>query len=205
VTVLVQEVWDERVWAARPMRLVAETEAGAVLWFPRGTRWQVPRTPDRQPREATRGERLATSLAVGEWTLVEEAWDTSTLQIWPRDAWHSIWVSWRADGSRWGFYGNVQLPYVRTSCGFRTMDLVLDVVAELDGIWRLKDEDELATFAVHGIFDRELERRIRAEADAIAAKLEREEPPFDGSFDEWRPDPDWPAPVLPDGWERVCR
>jgi predicted RNA-binding protein associated with RNAse of E/G family len=205
VTVLVQEVWEERVWAARPMRLVAETSAGAVLWFPRGTRWQAPTAPASRPREATRAERLSTSLSERNWALVEQEWDTSTLQIWPRDAWHAIWLSWRPDGSRWGFYGNIQLPYVRTRCGFRTMDLVLDVVVELDGRWRLKDEDELATFAARGIVDRELERRIRAEADAIVAKLERAEPPFDGSFEEWAPEPDWPDLVLPESWEHACR
>ncbi len=204
MTVLVQEVWEERVWAARPMRLVAETPAGAVLWFPRGTRWQVPKAPTGRPRETTRAERLATSLAEREWALVEKAWDTSTLQLWPRDAWHSIWVSWRADGSRWGFYGNIQLPYARTRCGFRTMDLVLDVVIELDGSWRLKDEDELAVFSTRGVVDRELEHRIRTEAEAIVAKLERKQPPFDGSFDDWRPEPGWPDPVLPEGWERPC-
>lgn len=114
MTVLVQEVWEERVWAARPMRLVAETPTGAVLWVPRGTRGRVPAAPTGRPREATRAERQS--------ALVEEAWDTSTLEIWPRDPW-----AWRADGWR----------------GFRTMDLVLDVVAELDGSRRLEDEDGL--------------------------------------------------------------
>ena len=47
MTVLVQEVWEERVWAARPMRLVAKTEDGAVLWFPRGTGYRAPTTPER--------------------------------------------------------------------------------------------------------------------------------------------------------------
>jgi predicted RNA-binding protein associated with RNAse of E/G family len=205
VTVLVQEVWEERVWAARPMHLVAETAMGAVLWFPHGTRWQGPTALGGRPREATRGERVATSLGKREWALAEQEWDTHTLQIWPRDAWHSIWVTWRADGSRWGFYGNIQLPYARTRCGFRTMDLVLDVVVELDGSWRLKDEDELAIFAERGIVDAELERRIRAEADAIVAKLERREPPFDGSLDDWSPASYWPELVLPEGWEHTCR
>jgi len=205
VTVLVQEVWEERVWAARPMRLVAETPEGAVLWFPHGTRWRGPTTPDGRPREGTRGERLATSLSERDWSLAEREWDTNTLQIWPRDAWHSIWVTWRPDGSRWGFYGNIQLPYARTRCGFRTMDLILDVVVELDGSWRLKDEDELAMFAARGIVDADLERRIRAEADGIVAKVEHREPPFDGSFEDWRPDADWPALVLPHGWENACR
>lgn len=205
MTVLVQEVWEERVWSARPMRLVSETEDGAVLWFPHGTRWQAPTPPAGRPRESTRGERLATSLAERVWTFAEQEWDAGTLQVWPRDAWHSIWVTWREDGSRWGYYGNIQLPYERTRCGFRTMDLALDVVVELGGSWRLKDEDELATFAARGVVDPDLERRIRREADAIVAKLERREPPFDGSFEDWAPDPDWPALELPAGWGKPCR
>ena len=202
---LVQEVWEERVWAARPMRLVAETPEGVLLWFPRGTRWQAPTAPERRPGESTRGERLSTSLKDGEWDFVECEWDASTLQIWPRGAWHSIWVTWWADGSRWGYYGNIQLPYARTRHGFRTMDLVLDGVADRDGSWWLKDEDELAVFTERGVVDPGLERRIREEATVIVAKLERREPPFDGSFDNWHPAPEWPLPELPEGWERVCR
>jgi hypothetical protein len=49
VTVLVREAREERVWAARPKRLVAETPAGAVLGFPHGTRWRGPTTPDGRP------------------------------------------------------------------------------------------------------------------------------------------------------------
>jgi predicted RNA-binding protein associated with RNAse of E/G family len=85
------------------------------------------------------------------------------------------------------------------------MDLVLDVVVELDGSWRLKDEDELVIFAARGVVEPELERRVRTEADAIVAKLERREPPFDGSFEDWRPAADWPDLVLPKGWEHACR
>jgi predicted RNA-binding protein associated with RNAse of E/G family len=204
VNVLVQEVWDGRVWAARPMRVVEESGRVSVLWFPRGTRWRAPTSPATRPRAATRAERLSSALALEDWVFVESEWEASTLQIWPRDAWHSIWISWRPDGTRWGYYGNIQLPFERTRCGFRTMDLVLDVVVELDGSSRLKDEDELAVFVDRGIVDGDLERRIRAEAESLTTRAERCEPPFDGSWDDWRPDPEWSVPVLPAGWEVVC-
>ena len=202
---VIQEVWDDRVWAARPVRVVEESEQASVLWFPLGTRWQAPTSPPTRPRAETRAERLNSAISLGDWVFVESEWDVSTLQIWPRGAWHSIWVSWRSDGSRWGYYGNIQLPFERTRCGFRTMDLVLDVIVELDGSWRLKDEDELAVFVERGVLDRKLERRIRGEAESLVARAARREPPFDGSWDGWRPDPEWPMPVLPAGWEDVCR
>jgi predicted RNA-binding protein associated with RNAse of E/G family len=205
VIALVQEVWNDRVWAARPMRLVEESARASVLWCPRGTSWQAPAGPPSRPHAATRAERLSAALALEDWVFAESQWETSTLQIWPHGAWHSIWVSWRPDGSRWGYYGNIQLPFERTRCGFRTMDLVLDVIVELDGSWWLKDEDELAVFVASGVVDRGLERRIREEAESIAARAERRDPPFDGSLDEWLPDPEWPTPVLPAGWEDVCR
>lgn len=202
---LVQEVWNDRVWAARPMRVVEESERASVLWFPHGTSWRAPTSPPTRRRAPTRAERLSSALALEDWVFAESEWEASTLQIWPRDTWHSVWVSWRPDGSRWGYYGNIQLPFERTRCGFRTMDLVLDVIVELDGTSCLKDEDELAVFAASGLVGRDLERRIREEADAIVARAERREAPFDGSWDGWRPDPEWPTPVLPAGWEDVCR
>jgi uncharacterized protein len=27
------------------------------------------------------------------------------------------------------------------------------------------------------------------------------EPPFDRDWQDWRPDPRWPVPELPDGWD----
>ncbi len=205
MNLLVQEVWHERVWAARPMRLVAERDDSLLLWFPYGTRWERPVPPPHHPAAATRAERLGRCLLLDEWEFAETPWDSATLQIWPRDAWHAIWISWRADGSRWGFYGNIQLPFERSRLGVRTMDLALDVLVDRDGSWALKDEDELAAFAAQGVFDRELEHRIRAEAEAIVAKVERREPPFDGSFESWQPDPAWETPVLPEGWDALCR
>jgi hypothetical protein len=187
------------------MRLVAEQEDALLLWFPFGTRWQRPVPPRHHPVASARAERLGRCMMLDEWEFAETPWDTSTLQVWPRDAWHAIWVSWRPDGSRWGFYGNIQLPFERTTRGVRTMDLALDVTVGRDGFWELKDEDELDDYVARGIFDRELEHRIRVEAEAIVAKVERQDPPFDGSLDDWQPDRAWQMPALPDGWENLCR
>jgi hypothetical protein len=37
---------------------------------------------------------------------------------------------------------------------------------------------------------------VRAEGEAVMAEAERGEPPFDGSWDGWRPDPSWAVPAL---------
>jgi len=196
-TALIQEVWREHVWAARPMRVVEDSDELVVLWFPRGTRWQAPTAPAGRAREPTRGERQATSLVLGEWTFRELEWDVDTLQLWRPGDWHSTWVSWLPDGTHWGWYVNIQLPFERTPRGLRTMDLVLDVIVDADGGRRLKDEDELATHVARGSVDRELEARIRAEAERILARR------FDDAWLDWRPDPAWTRPELPRAWDRL--
>lgn len=202
---LVHEVWQGRVWAARPMRVVQDTPDLVVLWFPRGTRWQAPTTPPGRGRAPTRAERLSTALLEEEWVFVESEWDVDNLQFWWPGRSHSVWISWLPDGTHWGWYVNVQRPFARTARGLETMDLVLDVIVDPDGSWRLKDEDELEVFAERGVLGAEEEGAIRAEAANAVERARRGEPPFDGSWLDWRPDPDWALPEMPAGWNERCR
>jgi len=204
-TVVVQEIWKGRVWAARPMTVVRDDGDVVALWFPKGTRWKAPSTPPHRPREPTRGERLATSAALRDWVFTDSEWPTPTLSLMRAGDWHAVWVSWLDSGELWGWYVNLQQPYRRTARGFTTMDLMLDVIVDPDRSWRLKDEDELEAFVDRGVFERALAERVRAEAVRVARRAERNEPPFSHPWPEWRPDPAWRLPELPDDWDRACR
>ena len=203
-TVVLQEVWDGRVWAARPMTVVEDEGDSVALWFPVGTLWKRPTSPPTREREASRGDRLASSLELGDWVFEDAEWDASTLWSMRAGDWHALWTSWRPDESHWGWYVNLQRPFSRTPLGFETMDLALDVVVEVDGTWHWKDEDEFETFVDRGLFDGETAARAREEGLRVARRVERGEPPFDKT-PHWRPDPAWPRPELPDGWEKPCR
>jgi hypothetical protein len=203
--VLLQEVWNDRVWAARPMRVVRDDGDAVALWFPKGTHWKAPTTPPTRAREASRGERLATCAALADWVFVDAVWDVSTLALMREGDWHALWVSW-LDGARpWGWYVNLQKPYRRTEHGFETMDLMLDVVVELDRSWWWKDEDELATFVERGVFDQSLADRVREEGLRVARRAEHDQPPFNEPWHDWRPPPSWSIPELPLDWSRRCR
>ena len=204
-TVLLQEVWNERVWAARPVRVVRDDGDFVALWFPKGTRWKAPTTPPTRPSEPTRGERLASALVRSDWVFTDAEWELSTLVLMREGAWHALWVSWLDDGEQWGWYVNLQLPYRRTERGFETMDLMLDVTIELDGTWRWKDEDELEVFVERGVFDEALAERLRADGLRVARRAERKEGPFAEQWATWRPDPSLPFPELPVGWDELCR
>ena len=204
-TVVVQEVWGDRVWAARPQIVVQEDDERAILWFPRGTSWKRPIVPPGRPMDgASRAARLASCLELGDWVFEDAEWDVSTLVLMRPGDWHALWVSWLEDGRHFGWYVNLQRPFRRTALGYETMDLALDVVVAPDRTWRWKDEDELALFVEHGVFDPALAERVRDEGLRVAGRAERNDPPFDEPWPAWQPDPAWPQPQLPRGWDELC-
>ena len=46
---------------------------------------------------------------------------------------------------------------------------------------------------------------LRAEAEDVIRRAQANEPPFCDPWPEWRPDPSWGLPRLPDGWDRVAQ
>ena len=199
-TAVVQEIWEGRVWAARPVTVVRDEGGFAALWFPRGTRWKAPTTPEGRPRAEDRGEWLAECALRGEWTFRDAEWDVDTLKLFFEGAWHAVWVSWLPSGEHWGWYVNLQRPFRRTELGFETMDMVLDLIVDPDRTWRWKDEDELETWVARGVCEPGLAGQLRAEGLAVARKAERDQPPFSWDWPKWRPDQAWGLPQLPDGW-----
>ena len=204
-TVVLQEVWRDRVWAARPMRVVRDDGDFVALWFPRGTRWQAPIDVRGGEWDGDRGPRLAECAATGRWFHRELEWQVDTLQLLRAGDWHSLWASWLPGFKPWGWYVNLQEPFRRSELGLETMDLALDVIVAADRSWRWKDEDELETFVERGAFGRELPQRLRDEGLRVARKAELNEPPFSEPWHDWRPDPVWKHPELPSGWDRLRR
>jgi len=187
------------------MRVVRDEGDFVALWFPKGTRWMAPTTPEGESRAATRGEQLARCLARCEWAFVEAIWDVQTLCLCRFGQWHGVWVSWLPSGEHWGWYINLQEPYSRTQCGLETMDLALDLIIERDGSWWWKDIDELESYIAHGVVDPELAQRLYAEGQRAVGRHERHESPFGDGWPSWKVDPSWTLPELPSDWDRLCR
>jgi Protein of unknown function (DUF402) len=200
-TIVLQEVWRGKVWAARPMIVAEDSQKRLALWFPRGTTWKAPTGDPTRPWHDDRGERLADCAALGHWVFRDAAWDVDTLCLLEPGAGYAIWVSWLPDFEPWGWYVNLQKPFVRAPKGIQTMDLMLDVIVDLDGSWRWKDEDELETFVRHGVFSRALANRARRDGLEAIRRVAQDDPPFSEPWHDWRPDAAWSLPRLPTGWD----
>ena len=54
-----------------------------------------------------------------------------------------------------------------------------------------------------GLFTPAKADAIRAEGERAIERIEAWSTPFDEGWETWRPDPDWPLPELPDGWDAL--
>ncbi len=196
-----QEVWSDRVWAARPLVVAEDSPDRMLLWLPKGTRRKVPMTPPERVDPGDRTDRIIELLERGDWVHVDHVWDVSCLWILRPATWHAVWISWLPSGEQFGWYINLQRPFRRTSIDIESMDLALDVVAEPDLTWSWKDDDEFGQILSRGIFDGETGQRVREEATAVISRLEGNEAPFNEPWPQWRPDPAWPTPELRPGWD----
>jgi predicted RNA-binding protein associated with RNAse of E/G family len=99
------------------------------------------------------------------------------------------------------WYIDLVTPLRRTAVGFEWVDHGVDVVVEPDmRSWSWKDADELDWYVEHGRYSRAEADHIRSEAEAAVARLRRDQGRFKRWL-EWRPDPSWQVPTLPDGWD----
>jgi hypothetical protein len=182
-------------------RVVADDERGLVLWQPAGTPYWRMMTPDGRTHHDGALDTL------GPISLTELTWQGSDMLVVmrPDEAW-SVW--WWFDGASFtGYYVNLEDPYRRWDdgnvAGVDTADHALDLVVTPDHQWRWKDEDEFAERIGHPLYwTAEEAAAIRACGARLAARVEAKEFPFDGSWCDFRPDPAWPMPQRPDGWDR---
>jgi hypothetical protein len=179
-----RELWRGRVWRVSPCRIVEEDDGLLVLWQPENT-------PVWRPISAGRELRIPGD---GDWTLEPVPLAPEGLGLVRLGARHSLWLMWQT-GEFVQWYVNFERGHVRTPVTVDTVDEKLDLVVAPDGTWRWKDEDELAEAGRRGYLD---EAAVRAEAERVLG-----DPPWPTGWEDWRADPSWPAPELPEGWDVV--
>jgi hypothetical protein len=190
-TALFRSVYRGRVRWALPHVLVEETPELAVLYVPPGAVGRKPRRPLLED---------PTQLRTVRWDHVDHVWTGShALRLLEPGAAHGLYLFWaERDWAFQGWYVNLQAPFRRTAISFDGRDHALDIVVEPDGSWRWKDEDHLELAVAVGAFTPEEAAEIRAEGERVVAAW-----PFPTGWEDWRPDPGWPVPSLPPGWDEA--
>jgi hypothetical protein len=114
---------------------------------------------------------------------------------------HAIWVFWHGIAREFrGWYVNLQEPFRRAHRGFDTQDLELDIVIDLEGRWRYKDDEKLDAWIGRGRWTADEVSAIRREGAAIAEELEAGRRWWSDDWATWKPERGWKVPTLPPEW-----
>ncbi|MDT0532788.1 DUF402 domain-containing protein [Micromonospora sp. DSM 115977] len=188
-----REILRGEVWFGCPTICVEDTPDLLVLYLPPGAEFGFPEA--------------------GGFPCGRHPWQVAGHRAWsghgklmlhrPGEA-HSVDVFWTGPRRAFaGWYFNLQEPLRRTPIGVDTLDHELDLWwgAGTDHyVW--KDVELFAQRLEEGRYPG-LADTIRAEGDRIAALLDAGERWWDEAWSTWRPDPAWPVPALPSGWDTV--
>lgn len=176
------------------MLVVKDEPEETMLYLPGGARCGLPIGDDgRELRLPDRDWRLEVR-ARGPQPALSFAWPETpyAVLLWVAEDAHRVW------------YVNLEQPLERTRFGFDTVDHALDVVIELDGTsWRWKDEEELADAVRDGLFTEAEAGEFRRWGERAVERVLSGDPPFDRDWSDWQPDPGWPIPELPEGWDSL--
>ena len=179
-----RETWRGRVWRAIALRVVEERDGRLLFWHPEGT-------PALRPFAGGRELRIPGD---EDWELVPDPSSYASVVIVELGARHSVSLLWRR-GSFDGWYINFERDHRLTPVSLDLVDEKLDLVIAADGRLRVKDFDELLAAARTGYLrpSEVLDEAVRVLRD----------PPWPTGLEDFQPDPSWPAPKLPEGWDVV--
>jgi predicted RNA-binding protein associated with RNAse of E/G family len=195
-----RDIWRGQIFHGIPVTVAHDGAELVAVYLAPGTRWKsfAPQSTHDADRTATL-ERMTRGIDV----LNDRLWlRHHTLMLMRPDDAYSVWAMRHEDGSFTGWYVNLQSPFRRTNTGFDTMDHVLDIVVQDNcSSWVWKDAEEFKYAIDLGLINSVEAEAIRRTGRDVIALVERGEAWWTG-WRDWMPDPSWPIPVLPDGWQR---
>ena len=186
---------DRRLAAVQAARVVADDDRGLLLFVDIGA--ESMRRTDLAG-EPTRHLPVAAELAMPTMLSPVRRKEFRSLLLLPPGAPHSVSWSWLADGTFAGWYANLETPARRWTGGVDSSDQTLDVLVAADHSWLFKDEEDLGTL------DPAEAATVRAEGARLGKLAQTATFPFDGTWLDFTPPPEWTPAALPSWWDAVA-
>jgi len=190
---------DGRLVAVEAGRVIADDERGLLLWVSTGSTVVRRTTIDGVPvRKMPLNQKMSMPTI-----LSARGWDGGgVLILTPHEAAHSVWWFFSENGQFRRWYVNLEAPAIRWPGGVDLQDHALDIWIRNDRSWQWKDEDELAERTGHpSYWQPEEVPAIWTEGKRVIALAEAGAYPFDGTWIDFAPDPDWTPTTLPSDWD----
>lgn len=196
-----REVFRGRVWHALSCIVVKDSLDETVITALPGAERMIEK---HYPKGKNNGKRRW-DFKHEDWELENFSWHTTrALQILNPGNFFSTMYFWDdASGKFLYYYINFQTPFKKNGLILDTLDLDLDLIIHPDFSFEWKDLDDYQKAIEAGLILPEWIDKIEIAKEEIFSKLERRDYPFDGSWINWTPDPNWAIPRLPEKWNTV--
>lgn len=188
------------VHICRPVTVVEDTDELLAVWMAPGTECVKPVLADGTP---VHHEPLATRYTAPRSTARAHWEGTGVLKLARPDEPWSVWLFWEQGWEFRSWYVNLEEPRLRWAGGIDSEDHFLDISVYPDRSWLWRDEDEFAEAQRAGLLDAGQALRVREAGSAAVEMIKAWGAPFSEGWENWRPDPRWPVPELPEGWDRA--
>ena len=194
-------IFRNRVWHAQPVIVVKDSPEELCVTLLPGTECVAP----EGYLDGKDSTKRRWSFKDKDWKLENYAWRTNRLLILLEpDTYYSTMYFWRADSNDFLlYYINFQLPFQRSDGGIDTLDLDLDLVINPDFSFEWKDEADYQKAIDNEVIIPEWTQEIEIAKKEIFNKLQKRQYPYDGSWLNWIPDPNWLPPKLPKNWDKI--
>ena len=176
-------------WMGVPVHVVADRGDQLVTFIGRGAAFDFPVGPWPTPD------------GLHPWSGRDSWHGHGCLMVQTQGEHHAIWHFW--DGPDREFvcwYLNLQTDFVRTTLGYDTQDLELDILVFPDGSHLVKDAELLDDRVAEGRYSPELVDWIRSYGDGLVRRIESDGPWWDMRWADWSPPPEWEGAQLPVVW-----
>jgi len=205
--VIIRGIAHNRVWIAHSVTVVQDTADLLVTYLTPGAPCKVPQgLIDRKWGGATNGGSRWDEQDAGDWQLVDWIWrQRRALIFMPPNKYYAVFLFWLEETEEFeGWYVNFQLPYRKTEWSIDTLDLEIDLIIKPDGTHYWKDEAEYLEGVRRGSIPADVATQIKEAREEVLTLLTTGSPLFDHKWLDWRPDPRWSIPSLPDNWRVIA-
>ena len=194
-------IYRNRVWHAQPVIVVKDTPEETVVAL-------LPGAEGVAPEGYADGKDINKhrwNFKDKTWKLEKYTWQTNRLLILLEPGkYYATMYFWHDTSNEFlCYYLNFQLPFQRSHYGIDTLDLDLDLIINPDFSYEWKDIEDYRTAIEKGIIFPEWAREIDIAKNEILENLEKRQYPYDGSWLDWKPDPSWWPPKLPENWDKI--
>jgi len=189
------------VWHVQPTIVVKDSPEELVLTLLPGTECAAEETYSLGKKNGKRWWDFKQN----DWKLAKYIWRTNRLLLLfePNKCYSTILFWEHASDKFLYYYINFQVPFQRGDYSADTLDLELDLIINPDFSTEWKDKDDYQKAIDHGLISTEWMQCIQSAQPEILDKLEARQYPFDGTWLDWTPDPNWAPPKLPKDWDRI--